>query len=51
MQVWEWCISDADSLSPALSRRLLWFPELSLSEDGQPLVEILPTSRPGLEHS
>jgi hypothetical protein len=43
MQMWEWCVSDTDSLALTLSRRLLWMPELSLSDDGQPLVESLPT--------
>ena len=37
---WEWCVSDAENLSVALSRRLLWLPELSLDDDGLPLDEI-----------
>jgi hypothetical protein len=41
-QPWEWFAVDAEHLSTALSRRLLWFPELSLSDDGQPSVETLP---------
>jgi hypothetical protein len=41
-QPWEWFAVDAEHLSTALSRRLLWFPELSLSDDGQPSVEALP---------
>ena len=41
-QPWEWFAVDAEHLSTALSRRLLWFPELSLSDDGQPSAEALP---------
>ena len=37
---WEWCTSDAENLSTALSRRLLWLPELSLDDEGQPFDEI-----------
>ncbi len=33
---YRWFIHDAENLHIALSRRLLWFPELSLSDDGQP---------------
>ncbi len=33
---YRWFTHDAENLHIALSRRLLWFPELSLSDDGQP---------------
>lgn len=36
---YEWFIKDAEKLHDALSRRLLWFPELSFSDDGQPTEE------------
>ena len=40
MRTWEWFTSGAENLSIALSRRLLWFPELSLGDNGQPSEEI-----------
>ena len=33
---YKWFTHDAENLHIALNRRLLWFPELSLSDDGQP---------------
>ena len=36
---WEWCASNAENLSIALSRRLLWLPEVSLDDEGLPLDE------------
>ena len=44
---WEWFASDAENLSIALSRRLLWLPELTLDDDGQPLdvIHVAPLLR------
>ena len=36
---WEWFTYEAENLSVALSRRLLWLPELSLRDDGLPRDE------------
>lgn len=36
---YEWFTDDAEKLHDALSRRLLWFPELSFSDEGQPTEE------------
>ncbi len=39
MPSWEWFTSGSDDLSDALRRRLLWFPDLSVGDDGQPQEE------------
>jgi phosphoglycolate phosphatase-like HAD superfamily hydrolase len=43
MHTWEWCTFNAANVSLALSRRLVWFPKLLLSDDGQPVAESLST--------
>ena len=37
---WEWFTYEADTLYVALSRRLLWLPELELGDDGLPRDEV-----------
>ncbi len=43
---WEWLPFGTRSLFVALSRRLLWLPEIPLSDDGQPTSEALPQIAP-----
>ncbi len=43
---WEWLPFGTRSLFVALSRRLLWLPEIPLSDDGQPPSEALPQIAP-----
>lgn len=45
---WEWLTSDVEDLTTALSRRLLWLPELSLDDEGRPTQETLPLIAPAL---
>ena len=37
---WDWFTHDVETLSLALSRRLLWLPELSLKDEGLPRDEV-----------
>ena len=39
MHSWEWFTSGSDDLSDALRCRLLWFPDLSVGDNGQPHEE------------
>src|SRR5262249_29909207 len=43
---WEWLPFGTRSLLVALSRRLLWLPELQLADDGQPVSDALPHIAP-----
>jgi hypothetical protein len=43
---WEWLPFGTRSLFVALSRRLLWLPEIQLADDGQPVSDALPHIAP-----
>lgn len=40
--MWDWFRRDTDDLHVALSRRLLWLPNIPLDDDGQPLDHAVP---------
>lgn len=58
MNSWDWLIANTSNLNESISRRLLWFPELTLLDNCEPteaditrLIEIIPRSNRRNIHS